>query len=73
MPGVICVRQTPVLPAARSTGSGHATRAAIKREIAARPEPRVNDASLRLWGRLRDFDTKGITKIDPSMLLGMTR
>lgn len=33
------------------------TKAAVRREIAARPEPRVNDSSLWLWGRLRDFDT----------------
>jgi hypothetical protein len=49
------------------------TRAAIKREIAAKVEPRVNDSSLWLWGRLRDFDAKGITDIDPATLLfGMT-
>jgi len=49
------------------------TRAAIKREIAAKAEPRVNDSSLWLWGRLRDFDAKGITDIDPATLLfGMT-
>lgn len=49
------------------------TRAAVKREILARPEPRVKDDSLWLWGRLRDFDQKGILNADPaSLLLGMT-
>ena len=49
------------------------TKAAVRREIAARPEPRVNDSSLWLWGRLRDFDAKGITTASPATLLdGMT-
>lgn len=49
------------------------TRAAIRREITARPEPRVKDDSLWLWGRLRDFDNKGVLDADPSaLLLGMT-
>lgn len=49
------------------------TKAAIRREITARPEPRVKDDSLWLWGRLRDFDNKGVLDADPSvLLLGMT-
>lgn len=49
------------------------TRAALKREIVTRPEPRVSDDSLWLWGRLRDFDSKNIITKDPAtLLLGMT-
>lgn len=49
------------------------TKAALRREIIARPEPRVSDDSLWLWGRLRDFDGKGILSAEPSRLLaGMT-
>lgn len=49
------------------------TRAAIRREITARPEPRVADDSLWLWGRLRDFEVKRIISADPAtLLLGMT-
>lgn len=49
------------------------TKAALKREIVARPEPRVADDSLWLWGRLRDFEGKHILAADPrTILLGMT-
>lgn len=49
------------------------TKAAVRREIAAKPEPRVSDDSLWLWGRLRDFESKGITARNPAtLLLGMT-
>lgn len=49
------------------------TRAAVKREIIAKPEPRVADDSLWLWGRLRDFEAKGIISANPAtLLLGMT-
>lgn len=49
------------------------TKAAVRREIIAKPEPRVSDDSLWLWGRLRDFETKGIASADPAtLLLGMT-
>jgi len=49
------------------------TSAAVKREIIARPEPRVSDDSLWLWGRLRDFETKRIISANPAtLLLGMT-
>lgn len=49
------------------------TRAAVRREIAPRPEPRVSDNALWLWGRLRDFDSKGILNASPAtILLGMT-
>jgi hypothetical protein len=50
------------------------TKAAVKREIVAKPEPRVSDDSLWLWGRLRDFESKGIVGIDPAtLLIGMTQ
>lgn len=49
------------------------TRAAVKREIVAKPEPRVSDEALWLWGRLRDFEGKGITAANPAtLLLNMT-
>lgn len=49
------------------------TKAAVKREIVAKPEPRVADDSLWLWGRLRDFEAKGITGTNPAtLLLNMT-
>lgn len=49
------------------------TSAAVKREIIAKPEPRVSDDSLWLWGRLRDFETKNIVSQNPAtLLLGMT-
>lgn len=49
------------------------TKAALKREIIAKPEPRVSDDALWLWGRLRDFETKGITAKNPAtLLLNMT-
>lgn len=49
------------------------TKAALKREIVARPEPRVADDSLWLWGRLRDFEAKRIVAADPrTLLFGMT-
>jgi hypothetical protein len=49
------------------------TRAAIKREIIAKPEPRVSDDALWLWGRLRDFENKGIIAANPAtLLLNMT-
>lgn len=49
------------------------TRAAVKREIIAKPEPRVSDDSLWLWGRLRDFEAKGFMTANPAtLLLGMT-
>jgi hypothetical protein len=45
------------------------TKAAVRREIAARPEPRVSDDALWLWGRLRDFDGKGYLTADIGRLL----
>lgn len=49
------------------------TSAAVRREIAPRPQPRVSDDALWLWGRLRDFDSKGILSASPaSILIGMT-
>lgn len=45
------------------------TRAALKREIAGRPEPKVADNSLWLWGRLRDFERNGYFAADPATLL----
>lgn len=49
------------------------TRAAVKREIIAKAEPRVSDDALWLWGRLRDFDAKSIITKDPAtLLIGMT-
>lgn len=48
------------------------TRAAVKRAIAPQ-QPRVSDESLWLWGRLKDFEAKGITARDPAtLLLNMT-
>lgn len=49
------------------------TKAAVRREIAARAEPRVSDEALWLWGRLRDFDAKGYLTADHARLIaGMT-
>lgn len=49
------------------------TKAAVRREIINRPAPQVSDDSLWLWGRLRDFEKKGVTSKDPAtLLLGMT-
>lgn len=49
------------------------TKAAVKREIIAKPEPRVSDDALWLWGRLRDFEAKRIINQNPAtLLLGMT-
>lgn len=49
------------------------TKAALKREIIAKPEPRVSDDALWLWGRLRDFEAKNILHTDPpNLLAGMT-
>lgn len=45
------------------------TRAALKREIAAAPAPAVGDDSLWLWGRMRDFERKGLLTADPARLL----
>jgi hypothetical protein len=49
------------------------TKAALRREIAPPPKPRVSDDALWLWGRLRDFDSKGILSANPAtLLIGMT-
>lgn len=49
------------------------TKAALRREIAPPPKPRVSDDALWLWGRLRDFDSKGILSATPAtILIGMT-
>lgn len=49
------------------------TKAALRREIAPPPKPRVSDDALWLWGRLRDFDSKGILSASPAtILIGMT-
>lgn len=49
------------------------TKAALRREVAPPPKPRISDDALWLWGRLRDFDCKGILSANPaSLLIGMT-
>lgn len=67
-PGI--VRRT--LDAALASGQ-EPTRAVIKREIAPKPEPRVANDSLWLWGRLRDFESNGYFGANPAtLLLNMT-
>lgn len=47
------------------------TRAALRREIAARPKPErvMNPKALWLWGRLKDFERDGVLDADPAHLL----
>jgi hypothetical protein len=46
------------------------TRAALKREIVARPQPKqMNPKALFVWGRLKDFEREGILDQDPASLL----
>ena len=52
-------------------GPSKPSRAAIIRQ--AKPEPKVNDDALWLWGRLRDFERMGYFDRDPCRVLdGMT-
>ena len=51
------------------------TRAAVNRAISApasaqppKSQPRVSDSALWLWGRLRDFEARGLTRGDPTRL-----
>lgn len=46
------------------------TRAALKREIAAKPKPKeMNKKALWLWGRLKDFERDGVLDMNPEFLL----
>lgn len=45
------------------------TKAAVRKAITEPQQPLVSDDSLWLWGRLRDFDKKGIAHTDPATLL----
>lgn len=49
------------------------TKAAVRREIIAKPQPQVSDGALWLWGRLMDFERRGLLGSDPyPILMGMT-
>jgi hypothetical protein len=49
------------------------TKAAVRREIIAKPQPQVSDGALWLWGRLMDFERRGLLGSDPHpILMGMT-
>ncbi len=45
------------------------TKAAVRREIINRPEPRVSNDALWLWGRLKDFERQGTLDKNPRNLL----
>jgi predicted transcriptional regulator len=47
------------------------TRANLKREIMARPEPKktMNPKALWIWGRMKDFERDGVLSADPQALL----
>lgn len=46
------------------------TRAALKREIAAKPQPKQMDPkALWLWGRMKDFEREGVLDREPAHLL----
>lgn len=46
------------------------TRAALKRELGARPQPKPMDpAALFVWGRLKDFEREGVLAREPARLL----
>ena len=47
------------------------TRANLKREIMARPEPKktMNPKALWIWGRIKDFERDGVLSADPQALL----
>lgn len=49
------------------------TRAALRKEITAKPKPQMSREPLWVWGRVKDFDRDGILAISPMILAaGMT-
>jgi hypothetical protein len=44
------------------------TRAALKRELSAKPKPVMPREPLWVWGRVKDFDRDGILKITPAKI-----
>lgn len=49
------------------------TRAALRKEITAKPKPQMAREPLWVWGRVKDFDRDGILAISPMILAsGMT-
>lgn len=49
------------------------SKAAVRREVIAKPKPQVSDEALWFWGRLCDFERRGLLGSDPhTILMGMT-